>query len=524
MDQYKLLEAITVKEMRPGIIKPITGIAYHSGRVSDGSLFVCIKGYKTDGHLYLKQAVKNGAVAAVVEEFGEEIDIPQYRVKDSRQALAALADHFYGHPSKIMDLTGVTATNGKTTTTYMINSIFEKHGFNTGLIGTVVVKMGNLIEPAELTTPESLDLHRYFDQMVKRDVSHIVMEVSSSGLELKRVGNVDFNTVVVNNISREHIDLHGSYEQYYAAKASLVREARDDQWAVFNLDCPQTAPLANETRAMVFTYGLKNKAADCLVQDLDLSTGRARFKVELQRKEAFKKLAAQPDSFSIELSVLGLHSVYNAMAAILTALLQGIPAETIREALHDFRGVERRFELIFEDNYKVIDDHFANSGNIHVTLETLQMMEYNKLHLVYAIRGSRGVTVNRENAEALAYWAPKLGLEKVIATTSVDYVGDKDIVTAEERQVFEEVMSKTGIQVEIYDQLSDAINRGLSSTGKDDVLLLAGCQGMDYGASVCLGQICLSRPDLPESKVFAALKNRVAGVTGQDSENRNLES
>ncbi len=519
MDQSQVLDAITITEIRPGIIKPVTSIAYHSGRATGGSLFVCIRGYKTDGHLYLKQAVENGAVAAVVENFQEGIDIPQYRVEDSRRALAALADHFYGHPSKKLDLTGVTATNGKTTTTYMINSIFEEHGLNTGLIGTVIVKMGSHVQPADLTTPESLDLHCYFAQMVKQLVSHAVMEVSSSGLELKRVGNVDFNTVVVNNISREHIDLHGSYEQYFAAKASLVREAGENQWAVFNLDCPRTAPLANETRARAFTYGLKNKSADCLVEDLDLSTGRARFTVALKKKEIFEMLAVQPDSFPIELSVLGLHSVYNAMAAIMTALIQGIPAETISKALHNFRGVERRFELIFEDDYKVIDDHFANSGNIHVTLETLQMMEYKKLHLVYAIRGSRGVTVNRENAEALAYWAPRLGLEKVIATTSVDYVGEKDIVTAEERQVFEEVMSKAGIQIEIFEKLSDAINRGLSSTEKDDVLLLAGCQGMDYGASLCLEEIHRSRPDLPQSKVFAALKNRVAGITGQDLEN-----
>ncbi len=512
MDQIKLLQAIEVTEVRQGSIKPVNSIAYHSGLVSEGSLFVCIKGYKTDGHRYLEEAVKKGAVAAVVEDFQEEINVPQYRVEDSRRALAALADYFYDHPSKKLNLIGVTATNGKTTTTYMINSILEKYGLNTGLIGTVIVKMGSIIQPADLTTPESLDLHRYFDQMVKQNVSHTVMEVSSSGLELKRVGSVDFNTVVVNNISREHIDLHGSYEQYFAAKASLVRDAREDQWAVLNLDCPQTAPLVNETKAMIFTYGLKNKAADCLVRDLDLSTGRASFTVELQSKEAFKQLASQPDSFPIELSVLGLHSVYNAMAAIMTALLQEIPADSIKKALHDFRGVERRFELIFEDDYKVIDDHFANSGNIHVTLETLQMMDYKNLTLVYAIRGSRGVTVNRENAEALAYWAPKLGLNKVIATTSSGHVGEKDLVTAEERQVFEQVMRKAAIRTEIYEQLPDAIARGLSETKSGDVLLLAGCQGMDYGASVCLAQIHKLKPDLPKAKVFAALKNRVAGV------------
>ena len=512
MDQEKLLEAIQIMDKKTGEIKAVTNIAYHSGQVSDGSLFVCIKGYKTDGHLFLQQAMESGAVAAVVEYFMDDIAIPQYRVKDSRLALAALADRFYGHPSGKLSVTGVTATNGKTTTTYMINSIFEEHGLKTGLVGTVIVKVGDLIQPADLTTPESLDLHRYFSEMVDAQVSHVVMEVSSSGLELKRVGSVDFDIVVVNNISREHIDLHGSFEAYFKAKASLVREAREDQWAVLNLDCRQTASLANETRARTFTYGLKNKIANCIVSDLDLSTGRALFNVKLMKNNPARLFAAQPDSFPIELSVLGLHSVYNAMAAILVALLQGIPAATIQKALRKFRGVERRFELIFEDDYKVIDDHFANSGNINVTLETLQLMKYEKLHLVYAIRGSRGVTVNRENAEAIAHWAPKLGLAKIIATTSTGHVGEKDIVTAEEQQVFENIMRDAGIKTEIYEQLPEAIALGLSETKPGDVLLLAGCQGMDYGASVCLKQIHQLRPDLPRKKVFAALKYRVAGV------------
>ncbi len=512
MDQKKLLNSIPVLEIRPGLIRPIENIAYHTGRVTEGSLFVCMRGYKTDGHLYLPQAAEKGAVAAVVEKFREDVDVPQYKVADSRKALAALADFFYGHPSQKLDVTGVTATNGKTTTTYMINAIFEAHGLNTGLIGTVIVKTGSRIQAADLTTPESLDLHQFFDRMVKEKVSHAVMEVSSSGLELKRVGSVDFNTVVVNNISREHIDLHGSFEQYYNAKASLVREAKEGQWAVFNMDCPRTAPLVHETKAGVFTYGLKNTSADCLVRDLDLSTGRASFNVELKRKDSFEFLAGYPEIFPVELSVLGLHSVYNAMAAVMVSLLKGIPVETISRALYAFRGVERRFELIFEDNFKVIDDHFANSGNIHVTLETLQMMEYRKLHLVYAIRGSRGETVNRENAEALAFWVPRLGLDRVIATTSSSHVGEKDFVTAGERKVYEQVMREAGIKTEIYDQLPDAIARGLSETESGDVLLLAGCQGMDYGASICLEQIRRSRPDLPKSKIFAALKNRVAGV------------
>ncbi len=512
MKLKELLNSIPLLEGKPDLDLDIRGLAYHSDQVEKGYLFVCLKGYKTDGHLYLEQAQGNGAIAAVVEYIQEDLNIPQYRVEDSRAALAALADRFYNHPSSKMHVTGVTATNGKTTTTYMLNSILEEQGLNTGLIGTVIVKTGDIVRPADLTTPESLDLHRIFSQMVENEVSHAVMEVSSSGLELKRVGHIDYDTVVLNNISREHIDLHGSFEAYFKAKAGLIRNAKKGSWAVLNLDCPYSATLKNETAAHVFTYGLKNREADCLVTNLDLSTGRAWFKVEIHKREPVDIFAGYPGSFQVELSVLGLHSVYNAMAAILVSLLRGIPVRVIQKALKEFGGVERRFELIFEDDIKVIDDHFANYGNINVTLETLQMMDYKNLHLVYAIRGGRGITVNRENSEAIAKWAPRLGLDKVIATTSVSHVDEKDVVSEEERLVFEEVMEKAGLEVEIYEELPGAIARGLENATPDDVILLAGCQGMDYGASICLEQIHRLKPHLDKEKVFAALKNRVAGV------------
>jgi UDP-N-acetylmuramoyl-L-alanyl-D-glutamate--2,6-diaminopimelate ligase len=509
---HEILKAIEILDVLPGNSRAITGLAYHSGRVAAGDLFVCIRGYKTDGHLFLQEAESKGASAAIVEEFVDNAGITQYRVSDSRLALAALAAAYYDHPSTAFKLVGVTATNGKTTTTYMINSIFEEHGLNTGMIGTVIVKIGDRVIPAELTTPESLDLQRYLREMADRRVTHAVMEVSSSGLELKRVGFTDFNTVVVNNISREHIDLHGSFENYFRAKASLALNAGDNNWAVFNLDCPYTASLVPDTKAKILTYGFKNRDAHCLVSDLDLSTGRAQFTVELSGKGPGELFTNQPALFQVELSVLGLHSVYNAMAATLVGLIYGIPANTITSALKKFRGVERRFELIFEDSYKVIDDHFANSGNIDVTLNTLQLMDYKQAHLVYAIRGSRGATVNRENAEAIARWASLIGLQKVIATKSISHVGEKDVVTAAEEQVYREVMSEAGITTELYDELPEAIARGLEEVKPGDVLLLAGCQGMDYGASVCLEQISALHPGLPRNKVFSVLKNRVAGV------------
>ena len=490
----------------------IAGLAYHSEKVLPETLFVCMKGLKTDGHRFLNQAKEKGAAAAIVEKIQPQVRLPQFRVADSRRALAALADRFYDHPSRKLKMIGITASNGKTTTSFMTNAILEEGRLRTGLIGTVIVKADSRIRPAVLTTPESLDLHRYLHQMVTQKVSHVTMEVSSSGLELHRVGSVEFDIVVLNNISREHIDLHGSFENYFEAKAGLVRQAGPEQWAVFNLDCPYTASLSKETAARTLTYGFKNSEADCVVKGLDLSTGRARFTVELRKPGLAETLAGGKESFPIALSVLGLHSVYNAMAALLCGMLCKIPVPVIQQALKKFGGVERRFELIFDGDFKVIDDHFANSGNIDVTLETLKFMKYERLHLVYAIRGSRGAVVNRENAETMAAWAPQLGIKEVIATSSSSHVTEKDRVTPEEIRVLAKTMKSAGIGMELHRELPAAIDAGLSRVRAGDVLLLLGCQGMDYGAGICLELIHRRYPHLDREEVFRALQNRVAGI------------
>ncbi len=508
----ELLSAVEILDSRSAGDMAVTDLAYHSARVTPGSLFVCIRGYKTDGHRYLEQAAGKGAGAAIVEEFQPSVDIPQFRVANSRQALAALADRFYGHPSQKMKVIGVTATNGKTTTTFMTNAVLEQHGLKTGLIGTVIVKVGDTFTPAALTTPESLDLHRIFARAAEEGVSHVSMECSSSGLELYRIGSVDFDIVAVNNISREHIDLHGSFENYFDAKARLVREAGPEQWAIFNLDCPYSASLVEETRAKPVTYGLKKTGGDFVIRDLDLSTGRASFNVELTRPLQVGETLYRPQQFPIRLSVLGLHSVYNAMVAVIAGLLCQVPVATLQAALKKFRGVERRFELIFEDDYLILDDHFANSGNIDVTLETLKYMDYRSLQIVYAIRGSRGVIVNRENAEALACWAPRLGVEEVIATLSRSHTDEKDYVTPEEMAVYREVMKAAGVKTTIYEELPEALAAGLSRLQAGDVMLMAGCQGMDHGARLVLEQIYRKRPHLSKEEIFEALQNRVAGM------------
>lgn len=513
MQLSELLEAIKILEVKNEKDVEIKTITYHSKDTEKDSLFVCIKGYQTDGHQYAQNAVDNGAIALVVEEFLPNIDVPQYKVEDSRKALAAIADKYYDHPSKEMTMIGITATNGKTSTSFMTNAILEEHKLKTGLLGTVMVKFGETLVPSVLTTPESLDLHDYFNDMRKENISHVTMEVSSSALELSRVGNVSFDIVALNNISREHIDLHGSFEEYFDAKASLIRKARPDQFAVLNLDDSFSRSLIDETDASVVTYGIEDASGHLQCKDVDLSTGRGNFTVEINKP--FKTIngdTIEKTRFKVSLSVAGYHSVYNSMAAITIGLISGVDIETIQSGIERFKGVERRFQFIYENDFKIVDDHFANAGNIEVTLETLTKMDYKKLHIVYAIRGNRGVTTNRENAQTLAKWVPELGIKKVIVSLSESHVIDKDDVLPEEMAAFREEMDKVGVEIELHKEMPDALESSLDQVETGDVILIGGAQGMDFGAKYILNQLVEKRPDLNAKEVLKPLDERVAGI------------
>lgn len=505
----ELLETINIlDEKNSNLDLNIHGIANHTNKVEKGYLYVAIKGYITDGHKYIDKAIENGAVAVIVEEF-ISADIPQFKVKNTRESLAILSDKFFNHPSKDMRVIGVTATNGKTTTTYMLNEIFEKGKYKSGLIGSVINKIGDKFIQSDLTTPESVDLQGYLYNMRNEKVEKVAMEVSSSALELYRAKNVDFDIVSFNNFSREHIDQHGTFEKYWAAKSSLIKNADERTYAVLNLDDEYVSSLVDKTKAKVITYSLKGESGNLYCKDLSLDKGRATFTVAINKP--FKSIKGKliKDDFQVVLGVPGYHSVANAMAAITIALIDDIDSEVIIEALKNFSGVERRFQYIYEDDFVIIDDHFANKGNINVTLETLKYMEYNKLHLVYAIRGSRGTTVNRENAETVVAWKEKLGLQEIIATKSIGDVTSKDLVLEEEVDVFMEVMKPTGMDIRLYNTLEDAISYALENVGDKDIIMLAGCQGMDHGGKIALDLIREKRPEISDDELYKSIINRV---------------
>src|SRR5690625_979320 len=276
MQASSLLQSINVVDRFNEQDFLVKGISYHSKEVKENHVFVCITGYKTDGHKYLQDAVNNGAKAAIVEKIDTDIHIPQYRVPNSRIALAQLSAQFYGQPSNKMQMIGITATNGKTTTSFMTNSILDNHGFKTGLIGTINVKIENEYTPSFLTTPESLELQQFFKDMSEVGTTHTIMEVSSAAQEMHRVETVDFDVVTLNNINREHIDTHGSFENYVETKTRLIKNASKHSIAILNLDCVYSKDLMQKTLAKPITFSVEQEKGDLCAKNLDLSSGRAK--------------------------------------------------------------------------------------------------------------------------------------------------------------------------------------------------------------------------------------------------------
>lgn len=478
----KLLDGIEILDRKGDIDVnlDIPHIANDSREIGEGDIFVAMKGVLVDGHDYIKKAKDNGAVLAVVDHLTED-DIPQIVVENPRKALADLACTFYNHPSKELKVFGVTATNGKTSTAYMIRDIFKEAGYEVGVVGTVEVQYKDVSIPSILTTPESIHLQKHLRDMVDAGIEVVVMEVSSSAQELYRSRGIDYDIVSFNNISEEHLEQHGTFENYFHFKSRLIRHADEKTAVILNIDAPLIEGLIEKTKGDVLTAGIE-KEASIGIEDIDLSTGFAKFNYVVKQAHHSSRWNLDPVVLPIELEVAGYHSVLNAMIAITYGLLEGVDGATIQKALRNFSGVERRFELIYNKEYMILDDHFANEKNIAVTLETLCQMDYKNLHVLYAVRGGRGAALNRDNALEMVKWMDKLPLKTFYATRSEEVVSSKDVVTDSELAAFSDVMKEAGYDVPIVDDLKSAIAKVWDKVGEHDVFLLAGCQGMDHGA------------------------------------------
>ena len=359
----------------------ISKIEYDSRKVENNDVFVCITGFKTDGHNYAKAAVEKGATAIICEKELQDIpsDITIDKTENTRKALAVISDNYYNHPSQNMNVIGVTGTNGKTTTTFLIKSILDLINHKVGIIGTIENRIGDKVLHTERTTPESLELQELFDEMLKEKVSDVVMEVSSHSLDLHRVDKCNYDIGIFTNLTQDHLDYHVTMENYKKAKGILFTLAKK---AVINMDdeAGKYMLLVAGDKPTI-TYGI-DKDADIKAEDISITADGVKFKLEYGGKE-----------YNAELNIPGKFSIYNALGAIGACLLMGIDMETILEGLKNNKGVQGRFQTVKnKKGFNAIVDYAHTPDGLENILKTANEFVKGKIITVFGCGGDRDRT------------------------------------------------------------------------------------------------------------------------------------
>jgi UDP-N-acetylmuramoyl-L-alanyl-D-glutamate--2,6-diaminopimelate ligase len=376
-----LVGAVTdlVVEIHSDPTVEVTGIAYDSRRVDAGNLFVCIPGTVADGHEFADQAVAAGATCLCVTR-KLTVDVPQIVVSNARAAMARLAAAFYGHPADELVFLGVTGTNGKTTTAFLLESILVADGRLAGLIGTIETHLGDERRPGVRTTPESVDLQSLLREMRDRGVDAVAMEVTSHGLVLERVEGVRFRAAAFTNLSQDHLDFHSGMDDYFEAKRSLFRHDRVDRAAV-NIDDEHGRMLVKSIDIPTVTFGLAD-GADVRATDITMGPSGTSFTIATPKGDA-----------KIESRLVGDFNVYNCLAAAATALQAGIGLETIEAGLSSLSSVPGRFESIDRGQPFVVIVDYAHTpealDNVLRAARTLADRTGGKVICVFGCGGDR---------------------------------------------------------------------------------------------------------------------------------------
>jgi len=361
---------------------PVTGIHYDSRLVQPGDLFAALRGADFDGHDYIDQAIANGAAALLVER-PIEASVPQIVVSDSRAALAPLAAHFYGHPSRELQVIGLTGTDGKTTTSFLVDQILRHAGMTTGVIGTVGIRIGPNISYAlpHQTTPESNLIQGYFREMVEAGVTHAIVEATSHGLSMHRLDTTRFSIAGVTNMTHEHLEHHGTVERYWRAKAMLVeRTAAVGGVVVINADDPGAmSALPYATGARVMTTSSMGNPAEISASNIMIRGDGTSF-----------TLVADRNVVAIDMPLIGGFNVDNALIAIGISHAAGIDLDSIVEALRTATGVPGRMQLIDEGQvFGVVVDYAHTPESLRKILGLLRTIQPGRIIVVSGSAGER---------------------------------------------------------------------------------------------------------------------------------------
>ncbi|WP_347550446.1 UDP-N-acetylmuramoyl-L-alanyl-D-glutamate--2,6-diaminopimelate ligase [Pseudalkalibacillus hwajinpoensis] len=456
MKLTNLLQALfTYKQLGDGNPDILT-IESDSRAVTDGSLFVCIPGFTVDGHDYAELAVQKGA-AALVSEKELNVSVPVILVSDAHRALAEMANHYYQNPTKSFSLIGVTGTNGKTTVSHLIERIHRNEGQKTGLIGTINMKIGDEEYETKNTTPEPLLLQKQFARMRDKQVDSAVMEVSSHALTLGRVRGCDYDVAVFTNLTQDHLDYHGTMEEYRLAKGLLFSQLGNTydtgrkKVAVLNADDEATDKYEMMTSAHILKYGI-DQEADIKAHDISFSANGTRFRLTTLQEE-----------HEVKLMLTGKFSVYNALAAISACLASGLPLDRILKSLEEIEGVPGRFELVDEgQGFPVIVDYAHTPDSLENVLLTVKDMAKGKVFAVVGCGGDR----DRTKRPLMAKIASKIA---DIAVLTSDNPRSED----PERILDDMVEGIEGDYTRITDRAA-AIQYAIEQANDGDVVLIAG--------------------------------------------------
>jgi len=381
----ELLERVAPLKTGADQESEVASLAYDSRQVVPGCVFFAIEGERTDGHRFITEAFGRGAVAVVSErEAPEDLTARWVQVRKIRPALAQAARRFFDYPDLKLRLIGITGTNGKTTTAYLLNSILQAAGLRTGLFGTIEYRLGDRVIPALNTTPESLDLVEYFNELAAGGGQAVVMEVSSHALAQGRVGGLQFSVAVFTNLTRDHLDYHGDFEHYFAAKRRLFEPEGSEppELAVINVDDlwgRRLLDLAAASRRI--TYGLESNAEVTAKQYSQSAAGLAA------------RLRTPRGEIEIASPLLGRANLMNILAATATAVGLGISAENIQEGLRRLAAVPGRFERIDEGQpFLVIVDYAHTDDALQNVLQAARDLTKKRLIVVFGCGGERDRT------------------------------------------------------------------------------------------------------------------------------------
>jgi UDP-N-acetylmuramoyl-L-alanyl-D-glutamate--2,6-diaminopimelate ligase len=479
----RLSQLLTGFEITPPDADPeISSITEHSRRVRPGALFVAVPGTELDGHAYIAEAVSRGAAAVVAERTGAiPPHVPFVRVPSSRAALAVLAARFYGTGTSPLSVIGFTGTFGKTSTSEILRTLLEASGARTGVVGSLGARFQTFHDPGEgLTTPAPVELHRGLRELRIAGATTVILEVTSHALMLGRVDGLRFDGGLLAAIMPgEHTNFHRSYEDYVEAKRLFLAHLEPTALLAYDADNLAARLVAGgrpptEGGGRSVGFSIDGREAELTLSDIVLDGSGATFFLG-------GALSNPNPATRIKCPLLGRGHLRNVALALTYARGAGLPVRTVEGLISSLTPLRRRMERYEVAGRTVLDDTAAHPNSLQATFEVASLLLRDKLAVVYALRGSRGMEINRQNASAIADLCSLYGADPLIVTSSSDETPASDAATPPEIDAARQALVSKGRRFVWHDALGDAAREALERTLPGDLLVLVGAQGMNGG-------------------------------------------